>query len=261
MPPEPVNALTRKRKLMLRMVLCAAVAAGFGWFLFVFKVEWVDTEGRTVASSVPDLLLLPGGPQVLIEWMRACVEGAGVWGVMVFEAIYVASVVLPMPGPIMTFVGGLLYGFWPGLALTVLGANLGVMVPFWIARVVGREAVEKRLPAGLRVWDERISRNGLFTVLMIRLFPLFPFNVANYFLGVTSVRVRDYVLGNLIGMLPFITMIAWMGATSAEFDVRNPWAWLPFACFAAFLAVLRLLGRRLTGVLDREAGSSTTTEL
>ena len=60
--------------------------------------------------------------------------------------------------------------------------------------------------------DEAIGRNGWKIVGLLRLSPLIPFNLSNYFYGITSVRFGAYVLVSAVGMIPGTLLYAYLGA-------------------------------------------------
>ena len=59
-------------------------------------------------------------------------------------------------------------------------------------------------------------------VLLSRLSPVFPFTLLNYFLGLTKVRTKSYVIANLIGMLPGTFLYVYLGATAREALTGGP---------------------------------------
>src|SRR5207237_10884934 len=56
------------------------------------------------------------------------------------------------------------------------------------------------------------GRQGLRIVLLVRLSPVFPFNLLNYAFGLTQVTLRDYLIGSLVGMLPGTVMYVYLGS-------------------------------------------------
>jgi uncharacterized membrane protein YdjX (TVP38/TMEM64 family) len=66
--------------------------------------------------------------------------------------------------------------------------------------------------------DAAVGQSGFKIVLLLRLSPLFPFGILNYTLGLTRVRLRDFVLGSWIGMLPGTVLYVYIGSliTSAS---------------------------------------------
>src|SRR3954466_7614756 len=64
--------------------------------------------------------------------------------------------------------------------------------------------------------DEAVSRRGFFVVLLLRLTPVVPYTLLNYFLGLTRIPLLHYVLGTLLGMLPVTFAVAYLGSLSTE---------------------------------------------
>ena len=50
--------------------------------------------------------------------------------------------------------------------------------------------------------DRAIGKNGFKVVTLLRLSPLLPLALSNYFYGLTSVDLPAYVAGSWLGMLP-----------------------------------------------------------
>lgn len=62
--------------------------------------------------------------------------------------------------------------------------------------------------------------DGWKTVLLVRMTPL-PFSVSSYLLGVTSVTIKDFILGSL-GEILHIILWLYIGKTLEKFnDVKN----------------------------------------
>ena len=83
---------------------------------------------------------------------------------------------------------------------------------FLLGRTLARSWIEQRAArnAKFRALDEAIKQEGFKIVLLLRLSPLFPFNLLNYTLGLTNVSLRDYVLASWIGMLPGTVMYVYL---------------------------------------------------
>ena len=145
--------------------------------------------GRRVAGYIP----------AFAEW----VDSLGALGPLVFMAGYVLATVALVPGSLLTLAGGALFGVARGTAYVFIAASMGAIAAFLIARYAVRDAVTRRFGGHprFRALDAAIAREGRKIVFLIRLSPLFPFNVTNYAVGLTSVRLRDYAVA-CIGMLP-----------------------------------------------------------
>lgn len=169
-----------------------------------------------VAAVLGGLLLavrlLPVGEWLLqfVAWVR----DAGAVGMAAFVAAYVAACVLFLPGSILTLGAGFAYGVALGVPLVWVAANLGAVLAFLLGRTLARDAIARRVEGNARfaAIDQAVGREGLKIVLLTRLSPVFPFNLLNYAYGLTRVRLADYVVGSLVGMLPGTVMYVYLGS-------------------------------------------------
>lgn len=187
---------------------------------------------------------------------------AGPAGALLYAAAYVAATVLFVPGLVLTLGGGFLYGPLWGTLLISPASVAGATAAFLLGRTLLRDRVARRFAgdARFRAIDRAVAENGFRTVLLLRLSPLFPFNVLNYALGLTSVTLRDYVLGSFLGMLPATAVYVWIGSlasSTAELFSGEARAGggarlaLLVAGVAATLVVVALVARRARRELRR----------
>lgn len=135
--------------------------------------------------------------------IRRAREALGFWAPLAFVLLYAAGTLVAAPGSILSLIGGLLFGTLIGGSLIVLGASCGATGAFLLARFAGRDTITRFIRGGqLERFDELVRGSGLSAVLFTRLVPLFPFNFLNFAWGLTSVRLRDYMLGTVIGIIP-----------------------------------------------------------
>ena len=168
-----------------------------------------------VAAAVTALAFLILGGKVFatsLTGFAAWVQGLGAWGPVAFVAGYVVACVAFVPGAVLTLAAGAIFGLARGVLYVFTGAVLGSSAAFLIARYLARDAVEKRIAGNPKfaAIDQAIEREGLKIVLLLRLSPIFPFNLLNYGLGLTRVSFRDYLLG-AIGMLPGTLLYVYSG--------------------------------------------------
>ncbi len=145
------------------------------------------------------------------------VDGLGALAPLAFIGGYAAATVVFIPGAVMTIAAGATFGLGPGVAYVMTGATLGASLAFLLARYVARDAIEQRLAGNARfaAVDRAIGREGWRIVVLLRLSPVFPFNLLNYSLGLTRVRFADYVLAS-IGMLPGSLLYTWSGVVVGD---------------------------------------------
>src|SRR4051812_1297377 len=133
------------------------------------------------------------------DWMRqfiGWVQQLGPIGVLVFVIAYAVATILFLPGWIFTVSAGLIYGVVGGTAVALCGAVIGASLAFLVARYLLRRNIEQMTRANPRFGaiDRAIGVNGWKIVGLLRLSPLVPFNLSNYFYGITSIGFGSYVL-------------------------------------------------------------------
>ena len=140
------------------------------------------------------------------------VDGLGYWGPLVFVAGYALAVVAMVPGAILTLAGGAIFGLLEGTLYVFAAAFLGSAAAFLVARHLARGAVERRLGGHPRFAsiDRAVAQEGLKIVFLLRLSPVFPFNLLNFGLGLTQIRFRDYLTASL-GMIPGTVLYVYYG--------------------------------------------------
>jgi uncharacterized membrane protein YdjX (TVP38/TMEM64 family) len=151
------------------------------------------------------------------DWIRAFigwVQQLGPLGVIVFILAYALATVLFLPGWIFTVSAGLIYGVFVGTLVALTGAIIGATLAFLIARYLLRRNIEEwtRKNPRFRAIDEAIGKNGWKIVGLLRLSPLIPFNLSNYFYGITSISFGAYVAVSAVGMIPGTLLYAYLGA-------------------------------------------------
>jgi uncharacterized membrane protein YdjX (TVP38/TMEM64 family) len=144
------------------------------------------------------------------------VNGLGPWGPAVFIIGYVVACVAFIPGSLLTLAAGAVFGLVEGVVIVFVGATLGAAAAFLIARYLARGLVERKLAGNARfaAIDRAIGSEGFKIVALLRLSPVFPFTLLNYALGLTEVRLVDYVLAS-IGMLPGTILYVYYGDVAA----------------------------------------------
>ena len=140
------------------------------------------------------------------------IEGLGAWAPLVFVLAYALAAVALLPGSVLTLAGGAIFGLWRGVLYVFAGATLGACAAFLVARYLARAAVERRLARHPRfaAVDRAVAREGRKIVFLLRLSPVFPFNLLNYALGLTRVSFTDYAIASL-GMLPGTILYVYYG--------------------------------------------------
>jgi len=172
-------------------------------------------------------------PSVLVEAQRlmdretleALVARAGIWGpVLIIGLMTVAVVASPIPSAPIALAAGAAYGHLWGTVQVVLGAELGALIAFGLARALGRDALQ-------RIFGERVdagllgSQNALtWTVFASRLMPFISFDMISYAAGLSCLHAWRFALATLAGIVPTSFLLAHVGIEAASGDMgRTTW--------------------------------------
>jgi uncharacterized membrane protein YdjX (TVP38/TMEM64 family) len=174
------------------------------------------------------------------HWLRSFndwVGQMGLAGIFIFIAVYAAATVLLAPGVILTIGAGFAFGLWKGFLAVSAGATLGASLAFLVARFVARdkiEAIARRNTKFQRI-DNAIGKQGAKLVFLLRLSPVIPFNLSNYFYGLTAVKFWPYVRASWIGMMPGTFLYVYIGtagkaavAAAGGEAVKHGWQYWTF---------------------------------
>ncbi|MGH7001989.1 MAG: VTT domain-containing protein, partial [Stellaceae bacterium] len=148
--------------------------------------------------------------------IEAKIRDMGAWAPIAYAGLYVAATVLFFPGWILGLAGGALFGPILGAGCTLLGATFGATLAFLAARYVASDWVAARADGRLRQLITGVEEEGWRFVAFARLVPVFPFNLLNYALGLTRIRVREYVLASVICMAPGVIAYTYLGYAGRE---------------------------------------------
>ena len=187
------------------------------------------------------------------EWLCATVAKTGAKGVLAFILAYAGLVAVSIPGSwLFTLAGGFLFGPWLGTAYALIGATTGATLVFLAARA-GLAGLAARAGPWVRRFEAGFRRNPLNYLLVLRLIPIVPFWLINLVAGAIGLRLRVFVVGTFVGMIPVSFIYASLGnglGTLAEEGrppdlaiLFRPSVFLPILGLAA-LALLPIIFKR-----------------
>jgi uncharacterized membrane protein YdjX (TVP38/TMEM64 family)/rhodanese-related sulfurtransferase len=176
---------------MLRLFIMLAFATGIG-FAIIYR------ENFDVAA------------------LEAWINDMGALAPLVFMLVYALGTVLFLPGSVLTFAGGALFGPVLGTFYNLTGATLGALLAFLISRYLASAWVEEKTGGRVKQLINGVESEGWRFVAFVRLMPLFPFNLLNYALGLTKIPAVQYLLATYIFMLPGALAYTYIGYVGRE---------------------------------------------
>jgi len=163
----------------------------------------------------------------LREWyleVESYVRSLGPAGPAVWTLAYIICTVLFVPGSALSVGAAGLFGFTTAFIVVLVGANIGALCAFLLARGFLRDKVARWAENNpkFKSLDRAIGKQGFKMVVLSRLSPAFPFTLLNYLLGLTAVRTGPYVLANLLGMLPGTFLYIYIGTAARDAIAGQP---------------------------------------
>ena len=171
--------------------------------------------------------------------LRRWSDAAGLLGpVLVVARMTLASVASPLPSAPIALAAGAAYGHTFGTLLVVLGAEIGALTAFLLARGLGRPFVERHV--GETIGRGLLGSQNTLTLLVFgsRLLPFLSFDMVSYAAGLSVLHLWRFALATLAGIIPASFLLAHLGSEAMNGDVQTAtWTALALGGFTA-LSVL-----------------------
>ncbi len=167
------------------------------------------------------------------EWARMNAENVSLWvevlGIFgplaIIALMTIAVVASPIPSAPIAIAAGAAYGQCIGTLYVAIGAEIGALIAFLIARLLGRQVVEKLL--GSRVETGLLgSQNALSLAIFVsRLLPFVSFDAMSYAAGLSRLHLWRFLVATLAGILPASFALAYLGNEAATGE-PSPLTWV-----------------------------------
>ena len=180
---------------------------------------------------------------------------------IMFVAIFVIGTALSLPiTAAMTVVSGMIFGSLAGIPIALLSCTLGGSVGFLISRYALQEIVQQRFAVQLQVINKGIAQDGVFYLLSMRMIPVIPFWLLNLLMGLTPMRIGQFMLATLVGMVPVTLVLTHVGSQLGAIqsftveEIFTPGLVLSLTALAALPFIMRWL----LAMLKRRRTSAAT---
>lgn len=147
--------------------------------------------------------------------LMEAIRGLGIWGPLAIIALIATAIVVsPVPSAPLAIAAGMIYGAAGGAVIVVIGAELGAIVAFLIARWLGYEAVRRWSGADriMRYLSQERSQIWLMAVVFVsRLLPFISFDAISYAAEVTPLAFWRFALATVVGVTPVSFLLTYAG--------------------------------------------------
>ena len=193
--------MEQKKKIWKKIVVIVLIVGAIGSYFVIPDVKaMIDRIFKMFATG--DFAVV-----------REFVESYGAYAALVsFALMILQSVAAPLPAFLITFANANLFGWWKGAILSWSSAMAGAALCFWIARILGRDVVERLTSkAGLQQIDVFFEKHGKLSILIARLLPFISFDIVSYAAGLTSMSFGGFLVATGLGQLPATIVYSYVG--------------------------------------------------
>lgn len=183
---ETERSDSRKFFAILKLVVLVFIIAGIPAFLY-FRYG--------------DAIFSADAAEHMIEYLTEH-ESAAALLIIAIQTLQVVICILP--GQPIQFAASYMFGVFGGLLLSLAGAVIGVIISFYIAKLLGSEAVHV-IFGEERVADYRKKLNsgrGLTLAFLIYLIPGVPKDLVSYVAGISEMHFLPFLLVATVGRIP-----------------------------------------------------------
>jgi uncharacterized membrane protein YdjX (TVP38/TMEM64 family) len=213
--------------------------------------------GISVAVLALGVGLRLAGVQVSAASVAQSVRAAGTstWGPVVYLALYLVFTSVAVPGILFHIAGGVIWGFWPGVLINVVAANIGSNFQFAAGRLFGAGPLERLVERrGLMKYFAHSRTEGLWAMIAIRQLPL-PASLVNVAAGSSAMPWWHFLIGSGLGGLVPQVVWTWFAGEVFHDPTAVPAEILFKAVAAGALALLIAFGTRMVVAGIRRGGA------
>lgn len=169
-----------------------------------------------------------GGPKYLnLETLKAnreilagFVESNFLLTILAFIGLYALLTAISFPGAsVLSLFGGFMFGTVTGTIGIVIGATIGATALFLAARYALGDVLRKKAGPYMQKFEQGLKENEFSYMFILRLIPAFPFFIVNIVPALFDVKIRNYIITTMLGIIPGSLVYASVGnGIGAVFD-------------------------------------------
>ena len=173
-----------------------------------------------------------------IHEIKSYIDSFGNFAPIVYIIMFSLVPLTLFPDSVLAIAGGLAFGLYKGYIYTAIGALIGGTISFYISRKLGRNIVKKLTKDKLDNIETMVNTKGFSIILLLRLIPLFPFDVISYGAGLTSVKYKDFIMATFLGTIPGILVFNNIGAQALNIGSNNFYISIALLILLIFISMI-----------------------
>lgn len=235
MDPYKKEKLHKKIKLfstVLKFGLLLFILVGLPLYIYFYQPQVIDNMSS-------------------LENVNAFFSQYKTQSIFVYIGAQIAQIVIcVIPGQWLQFAAGYMYGFWMGFLFSLIGAALGSVITYYLAKLLGRDAMHMIFgEAKINEFIHKLnSKKAIIVVFLIFLIPGVPKDLCNYAAGISEMKLKPFLIVSLVGRSPGMMGSLLIGRQIQAGDYTGA---IIIAVIAVILCVLGVIMRKqLTKWLD-----------
>jgi uncharacterized membrane protein YdjX (TVP38/TMEM64 family) len=172
------------------------------------------------------------------ENVQAFIRGFDAWAPLAYATLYVVSSPIPFLGMTLSIAGGFLFGQMRGTIYAILLATFSSLIPFSMARRVGRDWAMRKIESSPRlngIYQDAVRSNDFRFIFLLRLIPIVPWEMQNYIAGLTPISIPKFLIATALGSAPGTFLLVFLGASIT--DATSPQFRIALALNGAVLLI------------------------
>ena len=218
---------------ILKFALLLLIIIGLPLYIYFFEPQLIDSMSS-------------------MENVNALFEHYHAESILVYIGAQILQIIIcVIPGQWLQFAAGYMYGFWLGFLYSIIGAAIGSVVTYYLAKLLGRDAMhlifgEARINEFIHKLN---SKKAIVIVFLIFLIPGVPKDLCNYAAGISEMKLKPFLIVSLVGRSPGMMGSLLIGR---QIVAGNYTGAIVVAAVAVVLCVVGIIMRkRLTGWMDK----------
>ena len=140
---------------------------------------------------------------IVAEWFVNPIYELQFFGIFLFIGIMaIQGLLVPIPSEVVLLATGMIWGWFFGGIMGIIGSMAASLLCFYISRKGGRPLAKKFVgESGLNMADKMIKKYGITAIIVSRFIPFISFDVISYASGLVDIDVKKYSIGTLIGSI------------------------------------------------------------
>ncbi|MDD3014758.1 MAG: TVP38/TMEM64 family protein [Candidatus Gastranaerophilales bacterium] len=144
--------------------------------------------------------------------IQGFIHQQGILAPLIFILVYTIGPVFFMPITPLSAAAGLLFGPLWGTIYSVIGATSGACATFFVSRYLLKDMITKKTSPKIMYVQDKVEKEGWKFIFIARITPFFPFNLQNYFFGVSKIRFITFLWASALSLIPGAFVYVYIGS-------------------------------------------------